>query len=138
MMQTDNHDIAEFREHEELVNSWLAYYRILEDSGNITGQTDIANPHLWAIDRLDDIGRLQPELCWQLILEILDRTVSDLQRVSLAAGPLEDLLNRYGNDFIDRVEAVAGQNEKFRELLPGIWRNTINAEVWDRIQRLCS
>ncbi|MDR2880421.1 MAG: hypothetical protein LBV29_00765 [Azoarcus sp.] len=125
-------------EYQEIVDAWLAYYQDIEDSGDISGKTDVTSPYLWAIDRLDDIGRFQPELCWLLILEISDRADSDLQRASLAAGPLEDLLSRYGDYFIDRIEEVVKRNGRFRELLTGVWKNTINPIVWNRIQCLCS
>jgi hypothetical protein len=52
----------------------------------------------------------------------------------LAAGPLEDLLDEHGFEFIDRVETLVQANPKFRLLLGGVWRSGIDQAVWDRIQ----
>lgn len=122
---------------DDLVAAWLAYYQELEECGDFSGQAKPNSPYYWAIDALDDIGRNQPELCWTLILQLVDKATLDLQFASIAAGPLEDLLCRNGLDFIERIEAEAKRNSHFRNLLNGVWRNTIDAEAWDRIQRFC-
>ena len=54
----------------------------------------------------------------------------------LAAGPLEDLLAKRGEDFIDRVEELARKDPKFNDLLGGVWRNTMTDEVWQRVQAI--
>lgn len=129
-----NRDTTGSSEHQELVEAWLSYHRLLESSGDLVGETNVGDSYLWAIERLDDLGRSEPEICWQLILEIFVRTESHYQRASLAAGLLEDLLNRHGADFIDRIEAVAAKDEGFREILTGVWRNTIPDDVWERVR----
>jgi len=80
----------------------------------------------------------QPELAWDFIQSACGKTSDPLLLGSLAAGPLEDLLAQHGEDFIDRVEAVAARDECFRELLNGVWRSTIPEIVWKRIERLRS
>jgi hypothetical protein len=120
---------------EDLVSAWLGYYQELQEGGNLSGQASPDSPYYWAIDALDDICRSQPELCWTLILRLSDRATLDLQLSSIAAGPLEDLLSRNGIDFIERIEIEANQNEKIKNILNWIWRNTIEFNVWDRIQR---
>ena|SRR5581483_7315265 len=126
--------------HEEpndLVATWLAYYQELEECGDFSQQAKPNSPYYWAIDALDDIGRNQPELCWTLILQLADKATLDLQFSSIAAGPLEDLLCHNGPDFIERIEAEAKKNSHFRNLLSGVWRNTIDSEVWERIHKFC-
>ena len=124
-------------EDQEIADAWLEFHRNLDEK-DVYREIAMTNPHLWAVDKLIDIGMDQPERFWLLILEIFNRSESDWQRTNLAAGPLEDLLSRYGEDFIDRIEKLANQNEKFREMLTGVWKNTISSVVWNRIQCLCS
>ena len=56
----------------------------------------------------------------------------------LAAGPLEDLLIKRGSDVIDRVEAEARQNAKFRDLLGSMYTSGMPGEIRERVDRLAS
>lgn len=138
MSQTVHRDTALAPEHQDLIEGWFAYHRSLERSGDLTGQTNAGDSYLWAIERLDQFVTSEPEVSWPLILEIFVRTESDYQRACLAAGLLEDLLNRHGLEFIDRIEAVAAKDAGFRDLLTGVWRNVISEDVWRRIQHATS
>ena len=124
-------------EDQEIADAWLEFHRHLS-VGDAYHEIAMTSPHHWAVHKLIDIGMDQPERFWLLILEIFNRSESDWQRANLAAGPLEDLLSCYGEDFIDRIEKLANQNENFRELLTSVWKNTITPVVWNRIQCLCS
>jgi hypothetical protein len=90
--------------------------------------------NFWAFQSFDEISRTDPELCWELILQTLHTPHPDSVSAILAARPLEDLLGRFGARFIDRVEAQAGKDAKFKELLGGVWRNSMSDEVWARIE----
>ncbi len=46
----------------------------------------------------------------------------------------EDLIGRYGPEFIHRIEAESRTNPKFRDLLGGVWKST-NSEIWARSKR---
>ncbi len=48
-----------------------------------------------------------PEFVWEVILQILQRELSEEQLALLAAGPLETLLAGHGGLFIDRIEQQA-------------------------------
>jgi hypothetical protein len=91
---------------------------------------------LWAHAVVDEICDRRPAECLRIILRILERDSSDVIVGSLAAGPLEDLLARHGQLVIDAVESEARSNQRFRELLGGLWRNVIHEDVWNRIQSL--
>jgi len=84
-----------------------------------------------------ELPREQPELCWNVILEIVSRIEPEpsnrLFQV-LAAGPLEDLLANHGAEFIERVKQPAANDPRFARLLGGVWRNTMTSEVWSAIQ----
>lgn len=59
-----------------------------------------------------------------------------IQRV-LSAGPIEDLLARHGDVFIDRVEHGASGDPNFAKLLGGVWKNSMSDAVWERLQAVC-
>jgi hypothetical protein len=71
-----------------------------------------------------------------MILELVARCESDMDRANVAAGPLEDALVRFGQALIGRVEAEARSNEVFKNTLRGVWRNSIEDSVWNRLQEL--
>jgi len=71
---------------------------------------------------------------WPFILEAYKRDLPDKMIAVLAAGPLEDLLDKRGEDFIDRIEELARTDPKFKDLLGGVWRTTMTEEVWQRVQ----
>jgi hypothetical protein len=78
----------------------------------------------------------EPEVAWQAILQILQRDLTDDQKASLAAGPLEMLLSYHGAAFIDRVEEQAQRNPRLNHLLGGVWRTDMAQDVWDRVERV--
>jgi hypothetical protein len=51
----------------------------------------------------------------------------------LAAGPLEDLI---GMETIDRIEREAAANQRFRDLLGGVWYYRAPAELKARLDAL--
>lgn len=54
----------------------------------------------------------------------------------LAAGPLEDLLAGAGAAHIDDVEDLARRDVRFNHLLGGVWKSSIDPEVWQRVCRV--
>ena len=74
--------------------------------------SDALEEHMTALQRDD------PDAVLDVILEIL-KIETDVAVLSfLAAGPLEDLVS---DRTIDRIEREAQADEKFRELLRGVW-----------------
>ena len=53
--------------------------------------------------RYDD----EPDQLWSFILEVHERDFGDEVARHLGAGPLEDLMSEFGNDYIESVEARA-------------------------------
>jgi hypothetical protein len=75
-----------------------------------------------------------PEDAWKVITAIRKVDSSDVILANLAAGPLEDLLAKHGEQFIDQVERLARRDEEFRYILTGVWgQNRMRKEVWDRL-----
>jgi hypothetical protein len=78
--------------------------------------------------------REQAEQAWLAILEVLSRSPSQEVIGILAAGPLEDLVEDWGIEFVDRIEHEARRNSAFRYLLGGVWQSS-TLEVWSRIEK---
>jgi hypothetical protein len=55
---------------------------------------------------------------------------------NVAAGPLEDLLKREPDRFIDRVEIQARRDAKFRRCLTGVWGLPVS--IRDRVMKYTS
>ena len=88
----------------------------------------------WAIDKVFDITYEEPMALWDLILDILHRDPPNEVIEVLAAGPLEDYLVKCGSNVIEKVELQAAKDPKFRNLLGGVWKNTMTDDVWVRVQ----
>ncbi len=83
-----------------------------------------------ARDEVYDLIHNDPEKSWEVTLELIEQCQKDEELADVAAGPLEDLLNYHGPDFIDRVLERARKKKKFRRCLTGVW---IGGEVGQRI-----
>ena len=87
----------------------------------------------WAIDEIVEIGYKRPAELLPIVLAVLERT-SDMDVLAvLAAGPLEDYLVKCGDAEIERIEALAASDDKFKNLLAGVWKNAMSNAVWDRV-----
>jgi hypothetical protein len=113
------------------VSAWASAYIAAE---GLPSEAKHESPNWWAIERFMNLyDRDQAEQAWLVILEILSRRPSPAVVGMLAAGPLEDLVEEWGPEFIDRIELEARRNPAFRHLLGGVWRSSTN-EVWSRIE----
>ena len=117
-------------ELQKVVDAWIAGQDAEEGSPEYKS-------NWWAIQRVIDWGVLnyKPELLWRFILAALQQELSDKVVPILAAGPLEDLLNKHGTDYIDRIEDLARKDEPFNHLLGGVWiDDTMTDEVQERLK----
>ncbi len=76
-----------------------------------------------------------PEQQWRFILSAVAHA-SDGELGHIAAGPVEHLLGKHGEEFIDEVERRADSAPKFARMLAGVWKYMMTDEVWTRIQAL--
>ena len=89
----------------------------------------------WAVDKfMHGSSCASPEDCWAAILEVLSRNPPDKVLGVLAAGPLEDLIDDHGPEYIGHIETEARRNASFRQLLGGVWKSS-TPEVWARVQK---
>jgi hypothetical protein len=78
---------------------------------------------------LEDDG---PDAAWPLILQLIEKG-SDRAIGAVGAGILEDLLDKHGIVVIDRVEAQAASDERFRFCLSHVWQAGMPAHIWERV-----
>lgn len=107
-----------------LADNWIAYWH-----GDSAKRIELSE----ATD-LYDFTYEEPEKLWLLILEIHHRDQSVTIQEVLSARPVEDLLAKHGDTFIERVEAEARQDPQFARLLGGVWKNTMSDAIWNRLQ----
>jgi hypothetical protein len=89
----------------------------------------------WAWERVHDFVDNDPELAWRVVMLLAENAPSDDILEFIAAGPLEDLLRKHGEHFVDRVEEWARRDDRFRECLGGVWlsRGELPADVEQRL-----
>jgi len=87
-----------------------------------------------AIARLNDLDA-DPEDVWRVVVEVLTHHPSEKVTDVLAAGPLEDLIEDHGEQFIDRIEREAQLSPAFRQLLCGVWPSGSKA-IWARVEEV--
>ncbi len=74
---------------------------------------------------------------WGVILDLIARAPDEEDVLqTLAAGPLEGFLGRFDGEVIDRVEAEAARDPKFRRVLSGVWKHGMSDPVWGRIRAI--
>ncbi len=62
-----------------------------------------------------------PELQWEFILLTVSIAETDKELAAIAGGPIEHLLGKFGEQYIDRVETQASTDPKFFRALTGVW-----------------
>ena len=107
--------------------------QLIEQFLSLEGITRDEDPKNEAIFELDRLAHAEPEVAWALILEILAREPSQRAIAALAAGPLEDLIDEHGPQFIERIELLARRDPKFRHLLGGVWESS-TSQIWARVE----
>jgi len=99
------------------------------------GKGPVYEENYWAAEVAMELCWMGPvESLWILILAVLAKDTSDEVLQLLSAGPLEDLLAKHGNAFIERIELEARQNPQFRDLLGGVWQNSMTDDIWQRVE----
>ena len=73
---------------------------------------------------------------WAFIGACVADAQTDEQLGAIAAGPLEHLMGEFGADYIDRVEACADSDPRFRTAVQYMWQYRIADDVWLRLHAL--
>jgi hypothetical protein len=109
----------------QLADAWIRYWYAPEGStvrNELSGATD-----------LYELEYYNPEDLWKLILLIHGRDQSNRIQEVLSAGPVEDLLVKHGDSFIDRIETQARLDPQFAKLVGGVWKNRMSDANWNRL-----
>ena len=113
---------------DHLADTWVRHRHAPEDS-------EERSETFWAIEEAIDLffdGR--SEELWQLILKIHERDHSIAIQQVLSAGPIEDLLSNFGEQYIERIEDKARKDPMFAKALGGVWQSNMSDEIWARLQ----
>jgi hypothetical protein len=117
-------------EMEEL-NEWVNAYIEVHESENSSNENHSC---YWAIEKFADMEMDHPDINWAAMLQIISLTTSDIVIHNLAAGPLEELVELHGVEYIDKIEKAAQTNLSFRLLLRELIETT-DKNIWSRILR---
>lgn len=63
----------------------------------------------------------RPEDLWEFILVAEPICTSDAAFAMLGTGPLEDLIQEYGEAFVERIECQAKESPRFAQLFGHVW-----------------
>ena len=75
----------------------------------------------WAFAAVADICQQKPKQAWPLI-QVLLRVAKTKELIQdLGAGPLEEFIRAHGEQFIERIEDLAAQSDRFRKALRRVW-----------------
>lgn len=115
----------------QAIKDWAtAYIALQQDSGRSLD----GHPLFWAAERFMFPGdTASAEDCWAAILEILSHDPPESVLGVLAAGPLEDLIDASGPEYIERIELQARRDPAFRYLLGGVWASS-TPSIWARVE----
>jgi len=112
-----------------------AYFRYCSKSASKEEQESSA----WAYDLVSDWSfEASGESLWNFVMFAYPLDMIADAKAVFAAGPVEDVLAKFGEQYIDRVEKLARQDPKFNELLGGVWQSTMTDEIWSRVQKVRS
>jgi len=85
---------------------------------------------------MHDLITFRPEEAWRRILAVIAEAKDDHALKLIGAGPLEDLLSFDAEQFIERVEAQAAADSRFRVSLSNVWgMSVIETSIYSRIQK---
>ncbi|WP_395396333.1 DUF6869 domain-containing protein (plasmid) [Novosphingobium sp. BL-8A] len=121
----------------KLASDWITFLPHMPDV------SDDVRDRAWAIY---DLTEDDPAVAWDAIKHVVARyTLQELlaaekneaQRIveCTASGPIEKLLIAHGPRFIGAMETEARRDLRMAWALGGVWRNSINEEVWLRGRR---
>jgi hypothetical protein len=75
----------------------------------------------WAFEAVDRLVKSDLENAWEITLLLLRKAHTDDALAYVAAGPLEDFLDIYGDSALDLVEGAAKSDSRLRLALSLVW-----------------
>ena len=114
---------------DRLAKAWIFAQKLGVDSPGYEKQS-------WAVDEVINLATEKPEDLWQIILKILEIDSSDEVAKAVGAGPLEDLMLHYGEDFIGKVEEQASKSDIFKTAMKSVWLDSDDTPICARFFEL--
>lgn len=113
-------------------SDWDAFARswIVELRGDTTGPNENVGQSVVMMN-----FTARPDHQWRFILAAIAQA-SDVELGHIAAGPVEHLLGKHGEKYIEQVERRAEADPRFARMLAGVWKYMMTDEVWARVQNL--
>jgi hypothetical protein len=75
----------------------------------------------WAWEQVQDLVRSGFSQAWPIVQALIERADSEGALNYVAAGPLEDFVDGYGDAALDVIEAACETDQKMQLALSGIW-----------------
>ena len=111
----------------ELASMWGALQRLSRRN-----QTSAAWEALMYFNRL---SKRRPARAFDLVLEVLRAEADKPTAMQLNDAFMRALIHAHGPEMIDRIEQEAAVNERFRNLLGGVWHCSAPADLKERLAR---
>jgi hypothetical protein len=91
--------------------------------------------NIWTVGLVGTAASVDPDFVWTFLLDVLP-ALSDTAVCMFGCGDLEDFCWAASDLFIDRIEEMARNNERFRSALGCVWPGgeTISPETYARIR----
>jgi len=89
----------------------------------------------WAWETVMHLVKNEPGEAWPVILDLVENAPDDKVLGVIAAGEIEDFIMAHAPEFIDRIEAEARDNVRFKEALAGIWIMRLQPDLFDRVEK---
>jgi hypothetical protein len=120
----------------EIATLWIdRFHRVRSGSLDLTSRqpdvTDAASNELLVLCISND-GYMR---ALDIILCIKELDSSEVIMDSLSAGPLESILMWHADEAIEEVERLCLCDDKFKNLLRGVWNNGFAEHIWRRIEK---
>jgi len=112
-------------EIKELIDAYIEFEQSPQGS-------DKREQLFWTFEKFDELNSENPEVCWNALLEILNRMPDDNIEGMMAAGILEDFIENHGGEFINQIEEEATKNISLKTLLGGVYECS-TPKVWSRV-----
>jgi hypothetical protein len=77
----------------------------------------VRQQHQWSVTALRVLIDVDPDTAWRIIVRIVHEAPDEPALVSAGAGPLTDILNEYGDTFVERAEELAAVSQVFQRTL---------------------
>jgi len=73
---------------------------------------------------------------WETVVDMVQLAPNERCLGDIAAGPLESLLVRYGDETFELLRQEVARNSKFARTLKRVWKCTMTDEFWSKLQFL--